>query len=587
MIPQSFIEELKFQNEIESVVSSYVQLKKKGRISVGLCPFHSEKTPSFTVYPESQSFYCFGCGAGGDIIGFIRRIENLGYVESVKFLAERAGMRVPDEAADDGEARLKTAILEMNREAAHYFHEQLMDPAGKTALEYLRQRGLSPRTITHFGLGYAPPGAYGLRDRLMGKGYKPAQMEAAALTRPGRGGKDYDVFRGRVMFPILDLRGNVIGFGGRRLAGDGPKYYNSPDTPVFKKTKNLFALNFAKKNKPGEFILCEGYMDVISMHQAGFTGAVASLGTSLTEDQCRLLASYTAEAILAYDADEAGRKASRRASGLLDEAGVRTRILVVEGAKDPDEYIKNFGAARFAQLLKKSRGATEYELGRIKSKYDTGTPEGTIAAVREATVLVAGLKNPLERDVWAAKIASDYSLPKEGVAAQVAALLKRQVRSQEKREAMQLRGLGLVSRDEAVPERMKNSAAAAAEERLLGTLYRHQELLPDYAAKVKQGDFVCGLYAKMFERMAQAAALRREIGASLFSDYGLAEQSAAERVFAFAREHRYEPEEAADAYAAMLRGKEKKSDAEIKDMPDAEWEEFMRTKLAARKPDPR
>lgn len=587
MIPQSFIEELKFQNEIESVVSSYVQLKKKGRISVGLCPFHSEKTPSFTVYPESQSFYCFGCGAGGDIIGFIRRIENLGYVESIKLLAERAGMRVPDEAADDREAQLKTAILEMNREAAHYFHEQLMGPSGKAALDYLRQRGLSPQTITHFGLGYAPPGAYGLCDRLMGKGYKPAQMEAAALTRPGRSGKDYDVFRGRVMFPILDLRGNVIGFGGRKLSGDGPKYYNSPDTPVFKKTKNLFALNFAKKNKPDDFILCEGYMDVISMHQAGFTGAVASLGTSLTGDQCRLLASYTAEAILAYDADEAGRKASRRASGLLDEAGVRSRVLVVEGAKDPDEYIKNFGAARFAQLLKKSSGATEYELGRIKSKYDTGTPEGVIAAVREATVLVAGLKNPLERDVWAAKIASDYNLPKEGVTAQVAALIKRQVRSQEKREAMQLRGLGLASRDEAVPERMKNSAAAAAEERLLGTLYRHQELLPEYAAKVRQGDFVCALYAKMFERMAQAAAFRREIGASLFSDYGLAEQSAAERVFAFAREHRYEPEEASDAYAAMLRGKEKKSDAEIKDMPDAEWEEFMRTKLAARKPDPR
>ncbi|HNW04788.1 MAG TPA: DNA primase [Oscillospiraceae bacterium] len=586
MIPQSFIEELKFQNEIESVVSSYVQLKKKGRISVGLCPFHSEKTPSFTVYPESQSFYCFGCGAGGDIIGFIRRIENLGYVESIKLLAERAGMRVPDEAADDAEAQLKTAILEMNREAAHYFHEQLTGPAGKTALAYLLQRGLSPQTITHFGLGYAPPGAYGLCDRLMGKGYRPVQMEAAALTRQGRSGKDYDVFRDRVMFPILDLRGNVIGFGGRKLSGDGPKYYNSPDTPVFKKTKNLFALNFAKKNKPEEFILCEGYMDVISMHQAGFTGAVASLGTSLTEDQCRLLASYTAEAILAYDADEAGRKASKRASGLLDEAGVRTRVLVIEGAKDPDEYIKNFGAARFAQLLKKSRGATEYELGRIKSKYDTDAPEGVIAAVKEATVLVAGLKNPLERDVWAAKIASDYNLPKEGVTAQVAALLKRQIRSQEKREAMQLRGLGLVSRDDAVPERVKNPAAAAAEERLLGTLYRHQELLPEYAAKVKQGDFVCGLYAKMFERMAQAAALRREIGASLFSDYGLAEQSAAERVFAYARERRYEPEEAADAYAGMLKGKEKKSDAEIKDMPDAEWEEFMRAKLAARKPDP-
>ncbi len=585
MIPQSFIEELKFHNDIETVVSSYVQLKKKGRISVGLCPFHSEKTPSFTVYPESQSFYCFGCGAGGDIIGFIRRIENLSYVEAIRLLAERTGMQVPDEAADDKEAMLKTAILEMNREAAHFFHEQLMAPVGKNALDYLLKRGLSPQTITHFGLGYAPPGFYGLCGRLEEKGYRPYQMEEAALVRQGRNGKDYDVFRDRVMFPILDLRGNVIGFGGRKLAGDGPKYYNSPDTPVFKKTKNLFALNFAKKNKPDDFILCEGYMDVISMHQAGFTGAVASLGTSLTEDQCRLLSSYTSEVVLAYDADEAGRKASRRASGLLDEVGVRSRVLVVENAKDPDEYIKNFGAARFGQLLKKSSGATEYELDRIKSKYDTNTPEGVIAAVREATVLVAGLRNPLERDVWAAKIASDYSLPKEGVIAQVETLLKRQIRNREKHEERELRTFGLSARDDAVPERAGNPAAAAAEERLLGTLYRHQELLPEYAAKVRQDEFVCGLYARMFGRMAQAAAFHKEAGASLFADFSLAEQSAAERVFAYAREHRYEPEEAADAYDAMRKAKEKKSDAEIKDMPDAEWEEFMRTKLAAKKTD--
>ena len=585
MIPQSFIEELKFHNDIETVVSSYVQLKKKGRISVGLCPFHSEKTPSFTVYPESQSFYCFGCGAGGDIIGFIRRIENLSYVEAIRLLAERTGMQVPDEATDDKEAMLKTAILEMNREAAHFFHEQLMAPVGKNALDYLLKRGLSPQTITHFGLGYAPPGFYGLCGRLEEKGYRPYQMEEAALVRQGRNGKDYDVFRDRVMFPILDLRGNVIGFGGRKLAGDGPKYYNSPDTPVFKKTKNLFALNFAKKNKPDDFILCEGYMDVISMHQAGFTGAVASLGTSLTEDQCRLLSSYTSEVVLAYDADEAGRKASRRASGLLDEVGVRSRVLVVENAKDPDEYIKNFGAARFGQLLKKSSGATEYELDRIKSKYDTNTPEGVIAAVREATVLVAGLRNPLERDVWAAKIASDYSLPKEGVIAQVETLLKRQIRNREKHEERELRTFGLSARDDAVPERAGNPAAAAAEERLLGTLYRHQELLPEYAAKVRQDEFVCGLYARMFGRMAQAAAFHKEAGASLFADFSLAEQSAAERVFAYAREHRYEPEEAADAYDAMRKAKEKKSDAEIKDMPDAEWEEFMRTKLAAKKTD--
>lgn len=351
MIPQSFIEELRLNCDIESVISSYVQLRRRGRILTGLCPFHSEKTGSFTVYPESQSFYCFGCGAGGDVIGFIRRIENLDYVEAIRFLAGRAGMTVPDDAREDRTAMLKTKILEMNREAAHFYFEKLIAPEGKSALNYLLGRGLTPKTIKHFGLGYAPTGRNNLTDMLSKKGFKYEDMEAACLARRGKNGGYYDVFRDRVMFPIIDLRGNVIGFGGRKMEGDGPKYYNSPDTPVFKKTKNLFALNFAKKQKLDNLILCEGYMDVIAMHQAGFTQAVASLGTSLTADQCRLAASYTDEAVLAYDSDEAGQKATRRAINLLDEAGIRSRVLSIEGAKDPDEFIKKFGAARFKRLI--------------------------------------------------------------------------------------------------------------------------------------------------------------------------------------------------------------------------------------------
>ncbi|MBQ4117920.1 MAG: DNA primase, partial [Oscillospiraceae bacterium] len=328
MIPQSFIEELKMNCDIESVISSYVQLRKRGRISTGLCPFHSEKTGSFTVYPESQSFYCFCCGAGGDVIGFIRRIENLEYVEAIKFLAQRAGMNVPEDAAEDKTALLKTKILEMNREAARYYFSELTKPGGKAALDYLLGRGLEPKTIKHFGLGYAPNEWTGLTDLLASKGYRYEDMEAAQLARKSnKSGRYYDVFRDRVMFPIIDLRGNVIGFGGRKMSGDGPKYYNSPDTPVFKKTKNLFALNFAKKQKLDHLILCEGYMDVIAMHQAGFTEAVASLGTSLTSDQCRLAASYVEEAVLAYDSDEAGQKATKRAISLLDEVGIRSRVL--------------------------------------------------------------------------------------------------------------------------------------------------------------------------------------------------------------------------------------------------------------------
>lgn len=576
MIPQSFIEELKLNSDIESVVSSYVQLKKRGRISTGLCPFHSEKTGSFTVYPDSQSFYCFGCGAGGDVIGFIRRIENLEYVEAIKFLAQRAGMNVPEDAAEDKTALLKTKILEMNREAARFYFSELTSQNGKAALDYLLERGLLPKTIKHFGLGYAPNDWTRLTDLLHSKGYKYEEMEAAQLSRKSnKSGRYYDVFRDRVMFPIIDLRGNVIGFGGRKMSGDGPKYYNSPDTPVFKKTKNLFALNFAKNQKLERLILCEGYMDVISLHQAGFTEAVASLGTSLTSDQCRLASSYVDEAVLAYDSDEAGQKATKRAISLLDEVGLRSKVLSIPDAKDPDEYIKKFGGARFKRLIEQSAGSVEYELSKINSKYDIETPEGKISALKDAVGLLADMKNPLEREVWAAKLASDYGTAKDGILSQVQAKIKRRARSEGNR-SISVDNTRNSTFGGAVPEKLKNPASAAAEERLLGAIMRNPEVIRKIGESLSPEDFACELYKNFYKKLLSTLDTHEEISLSLFGeDFTLEQQGIITKLSFFAREHKYSAEDAFEACKAILRLKDKKTDKEIGELSGAELAAYI------------
>ncbi len=575
MIPQSFIEELKMHCDIEDVIGSYVQLKKRGRISVGLCPFHSEKTGSFTVYPESQSFYCFGCGAGGDVIGFIRRIENLEYVEAIKFLAQRAGMTVPEDAVEDKTAALKQRILEMNRIAARFFFDKLTAPEGKAALDYLLGRGLEAKTIKHFGLGYAPQGWSGLTDLLHQKGYAFQDMEAACLARKGRNGGYYDVFRDRVMFPIIDLRGNVIGFGGRKMSGDGPKYYNSPDTPVFKKTKNLFALNFAKKQKLERLILCEGYMDVIAMHQAGFTEAVASLGTSLTSDQCRLASSYVEEAVLAYDSDEAGQKATKRAIGLLDEVGIKSKVLSIPDAKDPDEYIKKFGGVRFKKLIEQSAGSVEYELSKIGAKYDTQTPEGKISALKEAVGLLADMKNPLEREVWAAKLASDYGTTKEGILTQVQTKIKRRAKAEGSR-VISGQSAAVTTFGGAVPEKLKNPAAAAAEERLLGAVIRNPEALSTVSKTLSTEDFTCELYKNFYQKLLSTLQTGNEVSLTLFGeDFTLEQQGIMAKLASTAREHRYSAEDGAEAAATMLKLKEKKTDSQIAELSGAELAAYI------------
>ncbi|MEG1849295.1 MAG: DNA primase, partial [Oscillospiraceae bacterium] len=350
MIPESFIEELKYRSDIEQIISPYVQLKRAGRHLTGLCPFHSEKTPSFVVYPENQSFYCFGCGAGGDVVTFVRKSENLEYLEALRFLAQKAGMTLPEDAENDEAGRMRLRILECNRESARFFHAALISPAGEPGLAYLRRRQLSDTTIRRFGLGWAPDSWGSLHEHLLKKGFTEAEMLAAAVTRGGTRGS-YDSFRGRVIFPIIDLRGAVIGFGGRILGDGQPKYLNSPDTMVFKKSRNLFALNVAKATKEPRLLLTEGYMDAIAVHQAGFDNAVATLGTALTQEQARLMAQYTGEVVIAYDSDGAGQKATVRANELLAQTGIKVRVLSMTGAKDPDEFIKANGALRFKQLV--------------------------------------------------------------------------------------------------------------------------------------------------------------------------------------------------------------------------------------------
>ncbi len=508
MISDDFIQELKYRNDIESVVSSYVALKRSGRTHSGVCPFHSEKTPSFHVYPETQSFYCFGCGAGGDVVTFIRKIENLDYLEALRLLAQRAGMAMPEDVRDDPTARLKTRILELNRCLARHYHQNLTAPGGEAGLAYLRGRGLSDKTIRRFGLGYAKNEWDDGTRFLRAQGFGEDEILAAAVASRGKKGGLYDQMRHRVIFPIIDLRGNVIGFGGRALDDHGPKYLNSSDTPVFKKSRNLFAMNFAKGSKEKGLVLAEGYMDVISIHQAGIDNAIATLGTSLTAEQSRLIAQYTDEVKICYDSDGAGQKATRRAIELFDQTGIKIKVVGIPDAKDPDEYIKRFGAQRFRLLLEGSSNSTEFEMARIKSNYDLETDEGKAGYLKELAGFLAGIRSPVERDVYISRAARETGVSKDRVDAQVAYSIAQKRRTSQKKEANALRpfaeeSLGAEKSPEARKielERRQNLRAAVAEDRLLTYLFKNPDGFEWIADKITPEQFVTG----QNRRIAQA-----------------------------------------------------------------------------------
>lgn len=489
MIPRSFIEQLTAQCDIEDIVRSYVPLKRAGRTAKALCPFHSEKTPSFVVYPENQSFYCFGCGKGGDVIRFIMEAEHLDYPEAVRFLAARAGMTVPEDG-DDGASVRKMRIYEINREAARFFHKCLKLPNGQAGYRYLRERGLSDHTIVTYGLGFAPDSWDSLRNFLQKKGFSREEMIDAAVLLQGKGGHCYDKFRNRVMFPIIDLRGNVIGFGGRVMDDSKPKYLNTDDTPVFKKSRNLFSLNFAKGETNGKLILAEGYMDVISIYAAGFHNVVATLGTALTEEQARLMSKYAKEIILAYDSDGPGQAATHRAINILSDAGLSARVVHMEGAKDPDEYIKKFGAKRFEILLDGAGDATTHELEAVRKTLDLKTPEGRIEYLKRAVNILADIRNPLSREVYAASVAKDAGISAEIVNAQAITIMKKKRRQEETQEWRDIEMNREMMRDRINPEKAQNIRAATAEEGILSYMLRHPDECGRILETVADDDFV-------------------------------------------------------------------------------------------------
>jgi len=431
-LSDSFLQELKMKTDIEDVISTYVTLKRRGATLVGLCPFHNEKTPSFTVYLATQSFYCFGCGAGGDAITFVKKIENLGYLDAVKTLAQRAGLQMPQEGFDDSLSKRRRRILEMNREAARFYHSVLLSPEGKVGYDYYIGRALSAATINHFGLGFAPNQWDALLKHMRAKGYQPAELVDAGLARKGQKGY-YDNFRNRVMTPIIDVRGNVIAFGGRVLDDSKPKYINTGDTLVYKKTNELFALNFAKDSKEDALILCEGYMDVIAMHQAGFTNAVAGCGTALTTEQVRLISRYAKEVILTYDADEAGQKALQKAMTLFDQTDVKVRIPALVGGKDPDEIIRTYGRDKFKGMLEGASNETEFRLLALRRQYNLATTQGKIDFIGGALQILATLP-PVEQDLYVSRLSEELGVERQNMKVQLQDLVARQGNRREKRE---------------------------------------------------------------------------------------------------------------------------------------------------------
>ena len=484
--PDSFLQELKLRSDITEIASSYVNLKRHGRNMVGLCPFHGEKTPSFNIYTESGSFYCFGCGAGGDVITFIMKIENLDYVEAVKFLAQRAGMEMPENTYDDSLSKLRMRIYEANREAARFFHATLLSQRGQSGLNYLRGRALSDRTIRHFGLGFADDDWNSLCNHLKNKGFSEYEIYSANLAFKRKNGNGiYDRFVNRVMFPIIDLRGNVIAFGGRIMTDEKPKYLNTSDTPVFKKSENLFSLNNAKSSGTRTLILCEGYMDVIALNQAGFTNAVATLGTALTNEQAVLMKRYADEVIICYDADGAGQKATARAIDILRNAGLPIKILTVPSGKDPDEFIRSKGEngpAAFKLLIEKCGNDIEYRLMKLKENYNLNTTDGKVAFLNEAVKIVATIESPIERDVFASKLCAELEIDKNAFLEQISKVKRRDRRENIKKETRQIQAELIGQSDKINREHYKKPRSSSAEEALLVYLINN----PDYANSISE-----------------------------------------------------------------------------------------------------
>ena len=505
MYPREIVEAIKDRSDIVDLIGTYVSLKRAGSNYGGLCPFHSEKTPSFTVFPDNQSFFCFGCEAGGDAFTFIMRMENLDYKGSIEFLAKRSGVELPTDGREERRGTSRKRVFEMNLIAARFWRDCLFDPEiGRVGMDYLTEkRGLPLSIIRRFGIGYAPNDFGALTAVLRKNGYSDEEMKDAFLCGISqKSGRAFDMFRDRVMFPVFDNTGNVIAFSGRDVGGqDNRKYVNSSDTPAFQKRKNLFALNFAKNHCADQLILCEGNIDVVSLHAAGFENAVASLGTALTDEQARILAKYTKQVILAYDSDEAGQRAAHRAMGIFAKVGLDVRILQMQGAKDPDEYIKKFGAEKFRQLVKNSRTGFEFKLQSVLSRHDLNLPDEKIKAAAELVDIISRVYSSAEREVYIHAAAERLSLSEDSLRKDVESAIRRNTKAGKQQEGQQARLSAMGLRDKVNPEAAGNIQAAAAEEAILGLLLlygEHRKAVASGQIPLSPADFVTTFHRNAF-----------------------------------------------------------------------------------------
>lgn len=509
--PREWIDSVRERSDIVELIGSYVTLRRAGSNYTGLCPFHSERTPSFTVFPDTQSFFCFGCEAGGDAFTFVMRSENLEYPEAVEFLAKRAGIQIPETHEDSDQPRgiSRARAYELNRAAARFYLDCLFDPAiGEAGMNYLRDtRGLDTAVIRHFGLGYAPNEFGVLLPHLKSLGFTEEEMRQCFLCGRSQSGRYYDYFRGRVMFPVINTAGEVVAFSGRDVTGTSKaKYLNSSDTPVFQKRKNLFALNFAKAHCAEQMILCEGNMDVVSMHAAGFENAVASLGTALTDEQARIMARYTKQVIIAYDGDSAGQRAAGRAMDIFARVGLDVRVLRITDAKDPDEYIRKFGTDAFARLLKGSSTGFSYRLDGVLNRYNIKEPEDRIKAAAELCGMVARVWSSAEREVYLQAVSERLGLPIDSLRRDVERAQARIQRDRHQSEARAARMSALALDDRVNPEAAGNIRAAAAEDTVLGLMLlyeEHRRAVREGAVSLTADDFVTAFNRRVFEAIME------------------------------------------------------------------------------------
>ncbi len=501
--PPSFIDELVARNPIEDVVGQYVTLKRSGANMFGLCPFHGEKTASFSVAPDKGIYYCFGCHKGGGVVNFMMELEGLSYPDAVRSLAKRVGMEVPEDEQYQSRYRAQERLWALHKEAARFFHSQLYAPVGKAALEYALGRGMSKGILTTFGVGYAPDTWDSLVKAMKEKGYTEQELiDSGLVTQSQKNRNIFDRFRDRLMFPIIDVRGNVIGFGGRTLKKDADvaKYLNSPETAIFNKRKNLFGLNLAKKSKENSLILVEGNIDVVALHQYGFDNAVASLGTSLTEEQAVLMTRYAEQIILLYDSDKAGQNATARAIPILEKAGLQVRVLHVQDAKDPDEFLKKFGADRFRLLLSESANRVEYQLSAIRSKYDLRIDDQKIRYVQEAAELISSLDSSIKREVYGGRVAESAGISVDAMKLEVNKAFKRRVarekKQQEKIDLAPVKALQPKARS----IRYDNMKSALAEESVIAQIVREPALL-DGCQGLRAEHFSAPLLGRVYSQL--------------------------------------------------------------------------------------